>query len=71
LGEKLGEKLGENQLKIIQHMQEDTKITIVQIAEKIGVSTTAIEKNIKKLQEKGIIKRVGPDKGGHWKIIQQ
>jgi ATP-dependent DNA helicase RecG len=43
----------------------------VQIAEKIGVSTTAIEKNIKKLQEKGIIKRVGPDKGGHWKIIQQ
>ncbi len=69
LGEKLGEKLGENQAQIIQCIREDNKISIVQMAEKVGISTTAIEKNLKKLQEKGIIKRVGPDKGGHWEII--
>lgn len=26
---------------------------------------------MKKLQEQGIIRRVGPDKGGHWEVIEQ
>jgi hypothetical protein len=26
---------------------------------------------MKKLQEHGVIRRVGPDKGGHWEIIEQ
>lgn len=26
--------------------------------------------NIRKLREKGIIKCIGPDKGGHWEIIE-
>ena len=26
---------------------------------------------IRKLREKGIIKRVGPDKGGHWEVIDK
>jgi ATP-dependent DNA helicase RecG len=25
--------------------------------------------NIRKMKNKGIIKRVGPDKGGHWEIV--
>jgi ATP-dependent DNA helicase RecG len=28
-----------------------------------------VERNIKKLQEKGLLKRVGPDKGGRWEVI--
>ncbi len=34
-------------------------------------STIAIEKQIKKLQEIGVIRRVGPDKGGRWKVLKQ
>ena len=30
-----------------------------------------INKNMQKLQNAGFIKRVGPDKGGHWEIIKQ
>jgi hypothetical protein len=26
---------------------------------------------MKKLQEQGIIRRVGPDKGGYWEVIEQ
>jgi ATP-dependent DNA helicase RecG len=36
----------------------------------IGISTTAIERNIKYLKEKEIIKRVGGAKGGHWEVIK-
>jgi len=68
LGEKLGEKLGENFLKIMQLIQENKHVTTKQLSEKIGISTTAIDNNILKLKKKGLIKRIGPDKGGYWEI---
>ncbi|PIN76891.1 transcriptional regulator [Candidatus Woesearchaeota archaeon CG10_big_fil_rev_8_21_14_0_10_36_11] len=65
-GDRLGEKLGDNQKKIIELMEEDKYISISQIAEKIGISTTAVENNIAKLKEKGLIQRVGSAKAGYW-----
>ena len=35
-----------------------------------SVDSQVMEYNIRKLREKGIIKRIGPDKGGHWEIIE-
>ncbi len=69
LGEKLGEKLGENRLEIIKLMQANQQISIAELSRQIGISTTAIERNIKYLKEKEIIKRVGAAKGGHWEAI--
>ena len=40
------------------------------MAEKIGVTRRAIAKITGALQTEGIIRRVGPDKGGHWEIIK-
>jgi biotin operon repressor len=37
------------------------------MAASIEISTTTIEKNIKKLKEKGILERAGFTKG-HWEI---
>ena len=68
-GEKLGEKLGENRLEIIKLMQANQQISIAELSRQIGISTTAIERNIKYLKEKEIIKRVGAAKGGHWEAI--
>jgi ATP-dependent DNA helicase RecG len=68
-GEKLGEKLGENRLEIIKLMQANQQISIAELSRQIGISTTAIERNIKYLKEKEIIKRVGAAKGGHWEVI--
>ena len=69
LGEKLGVKLGENEADILRKIVENNLITSVELSKKIGVSTTAIENNIAKLKKKGLLKRVGPDKGGYWEII--
>jgi ATP-dependent DNA helicase RecG len=38
------------------------------MSKEVGISTTAIYKNLSKLKRKGVIRRVGPDKGGHWEV---
>ena len=40
------------------------------MASTLSLSEKTIEKHLKKLKEQGIIRRVGPDKGGHWEIIE-
>ena len=62
----MGEKLGENEERIISLIIQDQKISIVDIADKLGISTTAVDNNIKKLKEKGLLERKGPAKGGYW-----
>jgi len=35
----------------------------------LNISRRAIAKQIAKLKEKGKLRRIGSDKGGHWKIL--
>ena len=69
--EKFGEKFGENQIKILKLISENPIIAIPQIANEVGLTTRAIEKNIAKLKQKKLLKRIGPAKGGCWEIIRK
>ena len=55
--------------KIIDLIKEDPYISTSKMAEIIGVDRRNIARNIKKLQEQGVVRRVGPDKGGFWEVI--
>lgn len=44
-------------------------ISASEMAKTIGITERAVEKQLAKLKEKDIVDRVGPDKGGYWKII--
>jgi len=55
--------------KIQSLMRRNPLATIQEMATDLGVSTRAIEKQIAKLKEAGQITRIGPDKGGHWKVM--
>ena len=68
MGERLGEKLNEIERKILNLIRKNKHVTIPGLAEKIDISTTAIENNIAKLKQKNLIERIGPDKGGHFEI---
>ncbi|NKQ38883.1 MAG: winged helix-turn-helix transcriptional regulator, partial [Methanosarcinales archaeon] len=70
LVEKVGSKLAKNQLAIYQYMAKNPYITKRELSIKLKISTTAIDKNILKLKNLKLIKRIGPAKGGHWEIIQ-
>lgn len=45
-------------------------ITINELAEILGISQKGVEWQIAKLKKEGRIKRMGPDKGGHWEVIK-
>ncbi len=57
--------------KILRLMSHNKYISINELAEITGISTRAVEKHIANLKEKGTLKRIGPDKGGHWEVIDE
>ena len=72
-GDKSGDKSvinEESSEKIIELIKNDPNISAAAIAEQIGVSSRAVEKQLKKLRDENLIRRVGPDKGGHWEIVK-
>lgn len=60
----------ESSQKIIELIRQNPNITTLEMAETIGVNRRTVAKITKTLQTQGIILRVGPDKGGHWKIAE-
>ena len=61
--------LVESQKEIINLINKDPQISKKEMSECIGISTTAIDKNISILKKKNIIKRIGSDKSGYWKLV--
>ena len=56
--------------EIINLIRKKPNITIQEIEEVTGLSKRAVEWRLKKLREQGKLKRIGPDKGGYWKIVE-
>jgi ATP-dependent DNA helicase RecG len=69
LAEKLVERLVESQQRILELTKENPYISKKELSQHIRISTTAIDKNIQQLKKKGLLKRIGPDKGGYWEIV--
>ena len=57
--------------KIIELIRNYPEITTEELAVKCGVTKDGIKWQLKKLKSQDIIRRVGPDKGGHWEIIKE
>ena len=55
--------------RIIELVRDNPYISTSEMADIIGIDRRNIARNIKKLQDQGIVRRVGPDKGGFWEII--
>ena len=55
--------------KIIELVMENANISTQEMAERISIDRRNITQAIHKLREAGILRRVGPDKGGHWEVI--
>ena len=70
-GEKSSQKSSQkSDQKILSIMKSMPDITMAEIANATGLSIAGVKKNIRKLKDANLIRRVGPDKGGHWEIIE-
>jgi len=56
--------------KILELISKQPHISAKDIAKTIRISSRAVEKHIARLKKQGILKRIGPDKGGYRKIIE-
>ena len=56
--------------KILTLLKNTPEITIMTLVDQIEKSHATIEKILKNLQEAKKIERVGPTKGGYWKVIE-
>jgi ATP-dependent DNA helicase RecG len=65
----VGGKLTLNQEQILKQMKENSQITIARLAESCGISTRAIQKNIEWLKNKGLLLRIGANRGGRWEVV--
>ncbi|MEI6422172.1 MAG: winged helix-turn-helix transcriptional regulator [Lentisphaerota bacterium] len=63
------ETKGETKGEIIRLLQQNPDITIPELAEKLGLSESGIEYNIRQLKKQGRIKREGSTKNGAWKVL--
>ncbi len=57
--------------KIIDLIAENPRITTAQIADTIGITPKGVEWQITQLKKNGLLKRIGPAKGGHWKAMKE
>ncbi len=65
--EKSSEKSSE---KILRLLKENNTISAQELSGLIGISSRAVEKHLATLKKLNKIKRVGPDKGGHWEAVE-
>ena len=71
-GQKSGPESGpeSTQKRIIKLLTDNPNITSRQIAENLKMARSGISKHLHLLQESGKIKHVGPNKGGHWEVME-
>ncbi|MDR1082973.1 MAG: winged helix-turn-helix transcriptional regulator [Coriobacteriales bacterium] len=54
--------------RILEYMADNADITLDLLAQELSVDRSTVRRNIKKLQEIGLVKRTGSDKTGYWTV---
>ena len=53
---------------IINAIKENSRITLEQIAQEIGISKATVKREVTLMRQDGIIIRIGSNKAGYWEI---
>lgn len=56
---------------ILELIKSNPSISRVELSEKTGLHDSSVKRRLKTLVDEGLIQRVGPDKGGYWKVISK
>ena len=76
MGDKVGDKVGDKnshltqtQASILTEIRNNPDITKPELAEKLKLGKTTVDKGIAVLKQRGVIERVGSNKSGYWKAL--
>ena len=65
---KRRESVGKASGKILDACREKSSVTIPELAVLLGITERSVQRNIQKLQDNGLLRRVGGRKEGHWDV---
>ena len=55
---------------VLRLLADDPSLSVPQLAAHLEKSELTIHRAIRSLRESGRLVRIGPDKGGHWQVIE-
>ena len=55
---------------IVDLLRQRPELSLAEVAVILGKSESAIKRAVRSLRESGRLVRIGPDKGGHWQVIE-
>ena len=55
---------------ILDVIRENNAVSLKELAQKIGVASKTIQRDLGRLKSENVIRRIGPDKGGYWQIMK-
>ena len=67
--QKGGAKLTAKQQEVLDIIQSDPEISYREVAQRLKINDSAAQKHFDNLKKKGVLKRVGPAKGGYWEVL--
>ena len=56
--------------KVLNEIKNNVRISRDQLSEKLGIKPDTVKEYIKKLRDKGVLRRVGKTSGGYWEILK-
>lgn len=69
-GEKSREKSREQSSeRLLALLRREPLATTREMATALALSRAGVEKNLRRLKQSGRLRRIGPDKGGHWEVL--
>ena len=66
---KSGEKKQKSREKILLLLKDHPQYSAKKLADAIGITEKGVEKQLSKLKAEGLLKRIGPDKGGECIVL--
>lgn len=54
--------------KIIKFIRNNPSVTSKELMNEVNLSEPGVKKNLKQLKDMGLIKRIGANKNGYWKV---
>jgi len=66
--QKVPRKYPESTQKIIDSIRENPFVTRMELAQIVGMTSDGVKKMLNRLKSSHIVRRVGPDNGGHWEV---
>lgn len=60
--------LSKNEQIVIEEIRKNAKISAAKLSLVLKINTRNTQKTLERLKTKGVIERIGPNKGGYWEI---